>query len=161
MSICQLPRKAMSGPEQNRTETVQNRTGRRSKTGFLLLGIEVDGIERVRDDTWSSSAGYGSAGGQPERRALPKGPLPRCCGMKDFVPQHFQSRQGPLAQCDKLRGFGGSAPKMRDCRMQADRVMLPGVQRNNSFIGCRRNSSGRFSKTSTPVRLMPLAPRTV
>jgi hypothetical protein len=41
----------VSGPEQNRTETVQNRTGRRSKTGFLRVEIEVDGIERVKNDT--------------------------------------------------------------------------------------------------------------
>ena len=33
--------------------------------------------------------------------------------MEDSVPRHFQSRQGPLAQCEKLRGFGGSAPKVR------------------------------------------------
>ena len=101
---------SVSGPEQNRTETVQNRTGRRFKTGFLRVEIEVDGIERVKNDTWSSSAGYGSAGGQPERRALPKGPLPRGRGMEYFVPRHLKTRSGPLAQSVKLRGFGGWPP---------------------------------------------------
>ena len=33
---------AMSGPEQNRTETEQNRTGRRNKTGFLRLAAAID-----------------------------------------------------------------------------------------------------------------------
>ena len=96
------------------SETEQNRTERRSKTGFLRVEIEVDGIERVKNDTWSSSAGYGSAGGQPERRALPKGPLPRGRGMEYFVPRHLKTRPGPLAQSVKLRGFG-AGPHGRDC----------------------------------------------
>jgi len=61
-----------------------------------------------------SSAGYGSAGGQPERRALAKGggcpvswwgavPATTLCS-----PMH-----GPLAQCAKLRGFGGWPPTVR------------------------------------------------
>jgi len=32
----------LSGPEQNRTETVQNRTGRRNKTGFLRFATAID-----------------------------------------------------------------------------------------------------------------------
>jgi hypothetical protein len=32
----------LSGPEQNRTETEQNRTGRRNKTGFLRFATAID-----------------------------------------------------------------------------------------------------------------------
>ena len=60
-----------------------------------------------------SFAGYGSAGGQPERRTMPKGPLPPCravgfaCGAARFIEA---LAPWPLAQCGKLRGFGGRAP---------------------------------------------------
>ena len=63
--------------------------------------------------SWSMGAppaGYGSAGGQPERRAVPKGPcLVSWCGdFRATAPSCLCD--GPLAHCAKLRGFGGSAP---------------------------------------------------
>lgn len=63
-----------------------------------------------------SPAGYGSAGGQPERRASPKGPMPRVVvrlkfrATTPFRPGEGPS-SGPLAQSGKLRGFGGWPPR--------------------------------------------------
>jgi len=66
----------LSGPEQNRTETVQNRTGRRNKTGFSFFVMQLAGDQRLASDHLESPAGHGSAGEQPERRASAKGLLP-------------------------------------------------------------------------------------
>ena len=75
-----------------------------------VVGAEISGVGRVIVEDRSSLAGYGSAGGQPERRAVPKGLMPRVVVRR--TPHHdtHSPRHGPLAQCGKLRGFGGWPP---------------------------------------------------
>jgi len=48
-SLGQVANNTVATPEQNRT-------GSRSKTGFLRFETEVDGIERIACDSWSSVA---------------------------------------------------------------------------------------------------------
>ena len=58
-----------------------------------------------------SSAGYGSAGGQPERRTMPKGPLPPCravgfaCGAARFIEAFAH-----WPNAENSGGLGGRAP---------------------------------------------------
>lgn len=77
------------------------------------MAAEISGIGWVIMKHGSSPAGYGSAGGQPERRASPKGPMPRVVVRQ--IPRHGTSLpgDGPLAQSEKLRGFGGWPPRSR------------------------------------------------
>jgi len=63
-----------------------------------------------KDRAWS--AGYGSAGGQPERRTPPKGhSLSAATRLSTSLRHHaFWQDRCPLAQCVKLRGVGGRPP---------------------------------------------------
>ena len=56
-------------------------------------------------------AGYGSAGGQPERHVLPEGL--QAPDRAEAILRHglFLGVKSLLAQSGKLRGFGGRAPK--------------------------------------------------
>ena len=125
-------------------------SGDGAKLDFCGIALEATGVELISSESRASPAGYGSAGGQPERRTLPKGLMPRCCGTS-YPRAATLFAKGPLAQCGKLRGFGGSAPMVEDWRRHTIAPRLPGVQRNNSFIACRPISSAVFSRISTPA----------
>jgi hypothetical protein len=116
-SIFQPPqnRFLLSAPEQNRTETVQNRTGRQFKTGFLIFGDSIgwwsvpckgsSGVAcRIRH-CWRATGAAGFAKG-----AFASGP--RAGSMPARGPNRQPS--SPLASCVKLRGFGGWPPLRMD-----------------------------------------------
>ena len=91
-----------------------------SRGGFFTRPELKKGRRKIVGIGWpviedgGSPAGYGSAGGQPERRALAKGADASCRGVALSAPRHPAApHQGPLAQCGKLRGFGGWPPRVR------------------------------------------------
>ena len=133
-------------------------SGDGAKLDFCRIALETTGVEVISSESRASSAGYGSAGGQPERWTLPKGLIPRCCGTA-YPRAATLFAKSPLAQCGKLRGVGGSAPMVEDWRRHTIEPILPGVQRNNSFTACRPISSVVFSRISTPAHsTLPVPP---
>lgn len=138
---------------RNKTRQRRFKTGqrRRSKTGFSRICPQTTGIERFNVETRASFAGYGSAGGQPERRAMPQGPRAPAVACNT-------SCRGPLAQSDKLRGFGGSAPMSAALPGQAGEANDAGMKRYRSFIAYPPILLERHCAISTAERSMPPAP---
>jgi len=102
----------LSGPEQNRTATVQNRTPRRNKTGFVPFVAAI---------VWWRAAWLGGSSVAPQDTALPEGN--RSGGLRQWgvrlraaCRRHVGTRSepgrhpAPLAACGKLRGGGGWPP---------------------------------------------------
>ena len=107
-----FPTKACRG--RNKTGQRRFKTGLRdgTKPDFCFLWTQMTGDLRLGEEHHVSSAGYGSAGEQPERRASPKGLVPpdrvlAQCLHAVLIPQPAS----PLAACEKLRRFGGGASK--------------------------------------------------
>ena len=79
---------------------------------FFIWGEDRGGFFRCRRERLRVAyAGYGSAGGQPERHVLPEGL--QAPDRAEAILRHglFLGVKSLLAQRGKLRGFGGRAPK--------------------------------------------------
>ena len=96
------------------SETEQNRTGRRSKTGFLRVEIEVDGIERVKM----------TLGHRPQDTALPEGNRSGgrcqrglCLGVAAWSISCRDTSKRDQAHWPKALNSGGlgAGPHGRDC----------------------------------------------
>ena len=76
-----------------------------------MLGMAELACPAPLPDPAPSSAGYGSAGEQAERRASPKGLVPAERVLEQCQHALRISQPIPLAACEKLRRFGGRASK--------------------------------------------------
>ena len=72
----------------------------------------------------SSPAGYGSAGGQPERRALAKGANASCRGVALSAPRHPFAQ--PMAPWPKAENSGGLGAGPQGCGVVPVDALVPG-----------------------------------
>lgn len=79
----------------------------RSECFFGEVLADLSGLGRGGMEHGASSAGYGSAGGQPERRTAPKGPMPRVVARR--IPRHGTRLPGhcPPAHWPNAENSGG------------------------------------------------------
>ena len=148
----------MSGPEQNRTETVQNRTGRRNKTGFLFLGNAIgwwsvpckrllEVARRIRL-CWRATGAAGFAKG-----AFASGP----CADSSLCAARIGRHQAHWLHASNSGGLGAGPhfAWMAHWLVAGSRpIHFSGVKRNNSSIAFPLNLSVGFFATSTAAALM-------
>ena len=84
-------------------------SGDGAKLDFCRIALEATGVEVISSKSRASSAGYGSAGGQPERWTLPKGLIPRCCGTASPGPRH-SSQKAHWPNAENSGGLGAAPP---------------------------------------------------
>ena len=87
-------------------------SGDGAKLDFCRIALETTGVEVISSESRPSSAGYGSAGGQPERWTLPKGLIPRCCGTAYPGPRH-SSQEAHWPNAENSGGLGAAPPWLK------------------------------------------------
>lgn len=78
--------------------------------------MQVTGFKWLESHTWPAFAGYGSAGGQPERRTLPKGPWPRGRGRHALAAAHWPNAPNSGGRGQSPRGLARAYRFVDDLR---------------------------------------------